>query len=216
MAAQDYDHDGDACSFPVPSKVNVRNHGAAWTPKDEARLRGMVRRGSTWPAISRALGRTVNACQIRAELLRVDSPIESKELDVNTMHLITLLQENYTTCNVVICGLETERAYTYKMMKDSGIAATDYVVVYARDVLRVGRVVEVHDEPQVDFKAPYALKWIVQAIDMVPYDEHVVKEAAALAHLNKCKALRERQKMLQDIFGGEDGLEELKNLINGS
>lgn len=206
---------------PLPAK-----HGTRWTHTEEQLLQHCVNRATPWDETARRLGRTVRSCQMKAEELGLFNPnqptkvVNSKEISVNHMHLITLLQEGYTTCRVSFpekgtYSRDEEKTYTYKIPKDAGIAVGDRVVVYGGKELKVARVTEVHDEPQIDFKAPYALKWVVQRVDLTQYEEHAVREAAALDHLTRVQRKKEQEQLLKELFGDAEGLAALKKMING-
>lgn len=203
-----------------PRKVSdPSNHGAAWTPTQDKVLAAHIDNFVPMQDIARRLGRTERAIELRARHLGLEpalmfNPPKSKELTVNHMHLITLLQEGYTTVNVAFSE-QTHSDYTYKVPKDAGYAVGDRVVVYGGSDLKVARVTEVHDEPQVDFTKPYALKWVVQKLDLAAYDDQVAREVAALDHLNKVKRKKDQEQMLETLFGGTEGLDELKFILSG-
>lgn len=127
-----------------------------------------------------------------AWLKQINSPsLEKKVMDIKLTHLITMLQTGYTTVEVRYHGkLAGSQPYTYKAISNT-LAMGDTVVVPVdydgMEVLKLAKVVRVHDAPQVDVSLPYALKWIVQKVDRTAYDEQVAREQAALDALETGK-----------------------------
>ncbi|TXH08926.1 MAG: hypothetical protein E6R04_09775 [Spirochaetes bacterium] len=139
--------------------------------------------------------------------------------DVQLTHLLTLLQNDYTTVTVRYTqatprGDMATRAYTYKAPKSMELVPGDHVLVFAKDTPLVGRVVKVDDEPDVDFTRPYALKWVVQKLDFTQYEQQQEREAAAIRHLRSSRSRKAREQMLRDLIGDEDR-ERIAKLLNG-
>jgi hypothetical protein len=151
----------------------------------------------------------------------------TKETIVNTNHLLTLLQENYTTCDVTFDQDNDAKGkaptYTYKISKamaDGLKAGVDGTMVVAPcqtvrlDIkFRVGRIIAIHDEPQIDVKAPYEYKWIVCTIDRTAYDEQLKREAEAIELIAKTERRRAKEEALK-VLMGDTSVEELRNLLN--
>ncbi len=133
-------------------------------------------------------------------------------MDTNLIHLITLLQKNYTTCKVKFEG--TAKSYTYKVSLDENLQVGDFVVVDANDLLSAGVITEVHETAQIDFKAPYAYKWIVQKIDMARYKEQVRKEEEVVEMLKVEQRRKEQEEALNKLLGSNINREELMKLLN--
>jgi hypothetical protein len=233
MAAEDYLphglHSDDAWDFAglpdMPSTYDQRyngsgvaNHGKPWTPDQDTRLRKLVRLGETNGTIAHRIGRTEYAIECRIKALGLEAvpqPIKSKELNVKAVHLLTLLQEGYTTISVVYSKADA-RSYTYKASTAMNLQPGDRVVVPANEEMKVAHVTAVHAEPQIDFTAPYALKWVVQRVDMTEYDRQCAAEAAALAELTRAQQRRAQEEALRTLFGdGMGKLAEIKALLNG-
>jgi hypothetical protein len=198
-----------------------KNHGKLWTVKDDQVLMRLHNDKFETDEIADSLDRTEASIVSRLELLKqrktantfiTSNNTKQIDMDTNLVHLITLLQKNYTTCKVRFEG--TNKGYTYKMAKDSGIEVGDFVVVDANDQLSAGVVLEVHDEAQIDFKAPYAYKWIVQKIDMTAYKEQVRKETEVIAMLKVEQRRQEQEDALNKLLGTNVNREELMRLLN--
>lgn len=136
-----------------------------------------------------------------------------KDPIVNFNHLVTLLQEHYTTVEVQF--QETSKSYTYKITKDmaADLLAGHKLVVDAPRGLHVVTVIKVHDEPQIDPDQPYAFKWAVQRVDTAPYEEQVKREAEAVELLKKAKRKQAQMEALNALLG-DVNREELLALIN--
>jgi hypothetical protein len=137
---------------------------------------------------------------------------------VNFNHLVTLLQQNYTTLTVAFDGAQKgspNHGYTYKVSNE--IAATlkkdDFVVAPARDTFMVVKVLEIHEEPQIDPDTPYALKWVVQKVDMAPYADQIHREEEAVRLLQQAKRKKAQEEALEAILGSVSR-EELLALLN--
>lgn len=145
-------------------------------------------------------------------------PTPKKGNIVNFNHLVTLLQQNYTTLTVRFDGAQKgspNHGYTYKVSNE--IAATlkedDFVVVPARDTFMVAKVLEIHDEPQIDPDTPYQLKWVVQKVDMAPYTDQIHREEEAVRLLQQAKRKKAQEEALEALLGNVSR-EELLALLN--
>jgi hypothetical protein len=54
--------------MPMPRKTTGNNHGAAWTTKDFAAIRRLVKAGASGKAIAKELGRSVVAVYQKASV----------------------------------------------------------------------------------------------------------------------------------------------------
>lgn len=198
------------------------NHGLPWNPLLDGILLDYLRQGESVSEMARKMGRTESSVSMRLEQLScrklgtpVATPKLSKEdpMNVKMTHLLTLLQKDFTTVDVKFAG--TDRYYTFKAPLNMTLAPGDRVVVDAADELKVACVVKVHEEPVIDFDKPYALKWVVQKVDVAAYEEQQAREAAALHMLNKSEQKRKQQAALEALLGSDADIEELKKLLNG-
>lgn len=174
--------------------------------------------------------------QIAAELKRLPSAIEwciAKENEVNTTtivcapnldeesviknvrihHLITLLQEGYTTCRArfAVCG----KTYTYKLPLDMAVKVGDNVVVGVCGELKVVEIAEIDAEPVIDIRAPYALRWVVCKVDRARYDEQMIREEQAAEELAKQERKSAKAKALEQLMGLVD-VATLKAILGGT
>lgn len=173
--------------------------------------------------------------QIAAELKRLPTAIEyriAKEQEVNHTiivcdtsdeepitknarihHLITLLQEGYTTCRArfAVGG----KTYTYKLPLDMGVKVGDNCVVDVSGDLKVVEIAEIDDEPVIDIRAPYALRWVVCKVDRARYDEQMIREEQAAEELAKQERKNAKAKALEQLLGLVD-VAALKAILGGT
>lgn len=202
------------------------NNGKNWGNAESHAMLAHLKAGCTVEEVAKRFGRTPYAIECRAKVLGLDPSkvrhqvpvIKSKELNVKETHLLTLLQKDYTTIKVKFFdGTPPSDSgdYTYKAPHSMQLAKDDKVVVYGGARLKVARVAEVHEEPQIDMDAPYALKWVVQKVDLAYYEEQQAREAAALAMLNQRRKEVAVKEALETLFGDSTGISELRKLLNG-
>lgn len=197
-----------------------KNHGKLWSVKDDQILMNMHSGNCEIYEIACMLNRSEASILSRIELIKqrktantlITSNTKQSTMDNNLTHLLTLLQTGYTTCKVQFEG--TQRSYTYKVSTDVGLKVGDFVVVDANDQLSAGVVTEVHETAQIDFKAPYAYKWIVQVINMAPYLEQTAREEKVLAMLKTEQRRAEQEEALNKLLGSNINREELMKLLN--
>jgi len=218
----------------------AKNHGRVWTMHNELES-AMWINGHTIGAIAVKLGRLPSAVYHRLRglgligevttyqsenqysLLTVsncpnsDNEVAIKEIPVYTndhvkiTHLLTLLQEGYTT--VVVGVPSANKDYTYKT-NIMDLAQGDLVVVPTRDTFTVGTVVKVHEKPEIDVNVPYVLKWVVSRLDLTQYNEQLAREKVAAEHFKAARRERERAEALKTLLG-DTSVEELRLLLNG-
>lgn len=145
-------------------------------------------------------------------------------------HLISLLQEHYTT---VKCEFQVgSRCYTFKVSRET--AATlkegDLVVVAASENssnstfgYAIVRVKEIDNEPDIDLDANYAYKWIVQKIDLDSYNAQVLREKELTKKLQHLERISQRERIVKQMestmLPGGEGQKLLNSIveeINGS
>lgn len=144
------------------------------------------------------------------------TPKESTVTTPNFHHMLTLLQEGYTTVAVVFDdqGLRSKK-YTYKVPLTANIQMGDAVVVEGDGILAIAKVDCVHDKPQIDVKAPYAFKWIVCKVDRAAYDDQMAREAQAIEMLEAAERARAKQDALAELMKHVPDPAALKLLLNG-
>lgn len=123
-------------------------------------------------------------------------------------HILSLLQENYTTVAVTF-AVEIEKylpgvnkLYTYKTNVD--LKENDMVVVPSPDGFRVVRIIEVHDSPEIDTDASFDYKWVVDKVDMEGYEEILKAEEIAAKELRNVQAnavRRQAKELLKETIG---------------
>lgn len=195
------------------------NHGRVWDENDDSYLREEFRQGLSIPALAKKLGRTTVSISCRLDKLGLDP--DNRELTLTKkepmmqdfQHLIALLQKGYTTVNV---RFDTGGPlYTYKVSKTiaATLAKDGLVVVPAQNAFKVVKVVEVHDEPQIDVHKPLALKWVVQKVDTTAYDDQTAREAEAIQKLQVAERAQAQAKALEVLMGSVEDRAALLALI---
>ena len=127
-------------------------------------------------------------------------------------HLITLLQEHYTTVGVAF-DRDPATHYTCKVDKALDLKEGDLVVVPAGSSFKVGRVARVDAEPDIDIEAPYALKWVVQKVDTTKFDEQVRRETEAMERIKVDQRAKAREAALKELMA-DTTIAELRALLN--
>jgi len=92
-----------------------------------------------------------------------------------------------------------DKQYTYKISKDSDIKEGDYVVVNANNELKVVRVIERHEEPQINYDANIRIKWVVGKVDFAHYMQLQSAEKAFYAALQESEKKRIRDQMIESL-----------------
>ncbi len=213
---------GSSVSWPLT------NAGKAWTRADDEQLKRVVAHGLQIESIAKGFARTTGAIEARMAALGIGEfnssqlpAAPTKEKIVNMTHLITLLQKGYTTVQVTFVKNDQEyiKSYTYKVDEATAktLAPGDYVVVpvYSESELKVAMVKKVDAEPEIDTAAPYALKWVVQKVDLERFDDQNRREAEAVELLKKGQRRRAQEEALATLLQGTSR-EELMTLLNGA
>lgn len=94
----------------------------------------------------------------------------------------SLTAQDFTTVSAVFLGATYapgyQKTYTYKIGKETEIAAGDYAVIMAPgDKLKVVKIVEVHDAAQIDHSATFLYKWVISVFNTTDYNERIKSEA---------------------------------------
>lgn len=131
----------------------------------------------------------------------IEESTKIRSSDARLLHIVALLQSGYTTCNV--CFPNSGRQYTYRVPLSMGVKDNDLVVVpvHADDTseLKFGKVVVVHDEPNIDVTAPFALKWVVARVDLEQYNTQVARERDALNELKRQERARAKADAIAEL-----------------
>lgn len=136
---------------------------------------------------------------------------------MNSANLAALFQENMTTVKVVFDTsdfedhkedleyLEGGRKYTYKIHKGMTLSIGDWVVVPARGDLNIVRVVEIDDEPDLDYDSnTIKYQWVIQRIDLDSYYELMEGEEKfkkMLLNVKKNQVRKDIENMLVEKYG---------------
>lgn len=114
-------------------------------------------------------------------------------------HLIALLQEGYSTIEVIFNAGDT-RTYTYKAWNKDKVEVGSQVIVDSPSKgLVVVEVVAVHLSPKIDLDAPWTYKWIVQKVDRTAYDEQLEREAQFETAMLEVERVRQRELLLDQF-----------------
>ena len=209
-------------------------HGRPWDAEEEFDLQNRFKKGYPVQALAQRHGRSVTGITERLRKMglvdrfgqRIGAPTKFEVAltgtsKVNIHHIITLLQKNYTTVNVSFpdsTSAQRGQTYTYKVSNE--IAATlkesDVVVVPAgpNNEFKSAIVVTVHAEPQIDVKKPYALKWVVQKIDLTAYNEQIAREKKAIEMIQIAERRTAQQRAMEILLANVDNVEELRQLLS--
>ncbi len=150
-------------------------------------------------------------------------------------HIAEAFREDFTTMVVMFAD---QTVWTYKVLKEDlpkykvatpvliphvsqGAPAPTARPVYKAQLnsvqdfphVKAGIIISIHDEPDIDFNAEFAYKWVVAPLDMGPYQDNVNKDAEILASVQKARNKRVREQVKEALMGAN---EELKNLLAGS
>ena len=201
--------------------TEATRHGEAWGQQEEFSLESMARNHYTMSQMAHALNRTEYAIQCRLERLGLKAfPTkhhEKKERNiVNLNHLITLLQKGYTTCDVVFPG-DLARKWTYKIsdaMSKTVEKDTQVVVPVKEGDFKVAYIWEVHKEPKIDVKSPYAFKWVICKVDRASWDDQNRREKEAMEMLEQAER-KKAQKDALDVLMENVDRERFIALLNG-
>lgn len=210
--------DFDGSSWPVP------NAGAPWRDSDIRELKDMVLMGHGVKSIAKSMGRSAGAIEAAMERLELRIPSKHYKLQtvkafepnaerkhVNFNHLITMLQKGYTTVHVEFRA--GEQKYTYKAPTTMNLVVGDKVVVEARKELKIATVAVVDEEPKIDIKAPYALGWVAQKIDLTAYNDQVRREDEAVALLQKGERAKAQKEAMEALLESVPDRKELFALL---
>lgn len=147
---------------------------------------------------------------------------------MNQIHLLSLLQEGFTTVHVQfpsemthpqvrdannglqrrsralsqLAGEEecSGKAYTYKARLEDKLQVGDYVVVDTpREGFKIVRVVGVDPSPVIDVNSPFEYKWVVQKIDTTTYDAIQANEQNFKNALVEIERVKAREQLLHDF-----------------
>lgn len=197
-------------------------------PFSQKELKGHIRRmlmnGEERVAISETLSVSELTIANIADELRLEGSFNTlkqqataeQRIIVNYNHLITLLQKGYTTIKVQF--KESGAHYTYKATEEMELAPGDLVVVPVKregeeEEFKIVTVVEVHPEPEIDVKAPYALKWVVSKLDLKAYNEQVDKEEEAVKLLQRGERKKAAADALDTLLANVPDRQELLKLL---
>lgn len=112
-------------------------------------------------------------------------------------HLLSLLQEGYTTIQVEFEG--SQKTYTYKAMGE--IKEDDQVIVDSPFTgYTVVKVVGVDAFPRIDLDKEWTYKWIVQKIDDTEYKEIQVREKDFNDAILAVERVRQREILINTMY----------------
>lgn len=132
---------------------------------------------------------------------------------INHNHILSLLQENYTTIHVSFDlemsskDLPQERAsnrnrqeglYTYKALLKDNLKPDDMVLVDTPSSgLCVVKVLVVDEEPKIDLNSKFPYKWIVQKVDMSTYNAIQEQEEMFRRRLVEIERNKQKKAVIQ-------------------
>lgn len=116
---------------------------------------------------------------------------------VNANHILSLMQENFTTVKVIFPNDTLQ--YTYKARSESGITVGNFCVVLARGQYKVVEVVAVDLVPDINLDADYEYDWIVQKVDATSYQATQEKEKKFIDTFLAIEKEKKRQEAVADF-----------------
>jgi len=127
---------------------------------------------------------------------------------MKTRHIISLLQDNYTTVKVEF-NTNAALTYTYKVLKSDNYKVGDTAIVETAAVppkLKIVHIIEVHDVPMIDTDANFDYKWLVQKIDRTQYDTIVENEGKFLLAMQEVERTKKKAEIKDHFIGllGDD------------
>lgn len=128
-------------------------------------------------------------------------------------HALALMRyrkrKDFTTARV---RFSSAREFTYKVLRTAKLKAGDHVVVvFPTSEYGIGRVTEVHAQPQITGTEPWDFKWIVQRIDARAYTRLTEEDV----EFNKYIAEQDTERLLQqsvDFMKAQRGPKSLRKL----
>lgn len=124
--------------------------------------------------------------------------IPKQETIMKHKQLITLLQENYTTVGAEF-PTSPGRVYTYKTdIKDLKVG--DLAVVKVKEEFNIVKIVRVDKTPQIDVKANYEYKWLIQKVNVEAYDERLKVEDEVLQTLGDIEREQQRSALVDEVL----------------
>lgn len=103
------------------------------------------------------------------------------------------------------------KQYTYKVPKHLDVQEGDYVVVQVGDVLKIVKVCERHEFPEIDTEASFRYRLVIGKVDLEAHATFVAQSTELEEKLKKLKRKAERAKLVAAFVEeyGEEGLAEL-------
>jgi len=111
---------------------------------------------------------------------------------MNTTNVVSALQENFNTVEIVYRG-SNQNTYTFKT--DIPLEVDDLVVVPSvkEHDCDVAIVTKVHATPQIDFNVNYIYKWVMCKIDMEQYNARMEKEESLQQELMRLEFTKAKE-----------------------
>lgn len=145
---------------------------------------------------------------------------KSQRRKVKTMfssqHVASLFQETMTTVAVTYGHSDTyndSQLYVYKIDRGDCIQADDLVLVYAKSSIKVARVREVHESPQLDYESDINYSWVIGAIPQEAldlYEKRMTQEAEFAKLAQEAENQHQRKSMKDKILEVLEGNEEMR------
>ena len=124
-------------------------------------------------------------------------------------HIINAVDDEYVTCKCVfVDGVDVDaplkttinwgscKKYTFKAHKSLELKDGDRAIVAASGALTVVTVIQVDEEPDIDWDAEFDYKWIVQKIDFTLYQALLERDANFRKKLEKVEVANKREQVL--------------------
>lgn len=139
---------------------------------------------------------------------------------MNPNHIVSLMQDHYTTIGVVFCDSDRRKIYTYKALSVDEPKIGDFFIVnssYTTSGLAIVEVTRVDEEPDINTSSSYDYSWVIQKIDRTRYDAVFELERQFVKKLRSLQQKNVRQQAAQQLLGefpeGSEARKEIESLL---
>lgn len=116
-------------------------------------------------------------------------------------HVISSVQKGFNTVSVAfeMKPNSDSQTWTYKAPDQLQVLKGDKVVVQANNSFKVGTVMEVHDEPQINLDSNYDYKWIIDKVDFALFEAITKSEEEFTKSLRKMRTQSANQQVINAL-----------------
>lgn len=135
------------------------------------------------------------------QTIRLTQPKETimNSPPVKSNHILSLLQDNYSTVGVSFSQASDTVSKLYAYKTRLPLVVGDMCVVEVGTELKVVRVTELHDFPNIDLDSNIEYKWIIQKVEREEYDSQLAKELHFIASLKAIEKEKAKAQAIADF-----------------